>query len=138
MKLNLRLTFSSSMRKLSISNCVFKTFNSLAEQNMAINLVLRRFIQGAGTPSDCAPSFVAEALKRYYGCPSLGQPQPGMVAYRVEPSGFSSQLILNETIASIYSEKMGRRLHPSRNVLVTEGAREAIHSTLNALLTKGD
>lgn len=61
-----------------------------------------------------------------------------MTPYKVESIGSSSRLILNETIASIYSEKMGRRLHPSKNVMVTEGAREAIHGTLNALLTKGD
>lgn len=47
-------------------------------------------------------------------------------------------LPLNDTIASIYSQKLDLELSANRNVLVTSGAREALHATLNALLAEGD
>jgi aspartate/methionine/tyrosine aminotransferase len=45
---------------------------------------------------------------------------------------------LNDTLASIYSQRFQRQLFASKNVLVTSGARDGLHSTLNALLREGD
>lgn len=138
MKLH-RLSKSVASVKLVSPPCVFTAFNNLAEATGAINLVIYELIQGAGTPSCSPPEFITEAFQRYVS-PVKNHPSkfPWKPSFSFNLFSSMKRSSLNDSIASIYSSKYDRKLVADKNILVSSGARDALHCTLSAFLSKGD
>ena len=113
-----QFTDSRSQRIQSLDETVFTTFTRLALEHKAINL-------GQGFPDFNPPSFAIDAFQGAATGPHQYSPVPGEVA-------------LNDELALMYGDLLGRQLDPIRNVQVTVGATEALFAITQALINPGD
>jgi aspartate/methionine/tyrosine aminotransferase len=112
-------TTRTHARISGFGDSVFSRMSALARQHNAVNL-------GQGFPDFPGPSFVKEAAKRAIDA-DLNQ-------YAIS----SGAPRLKEQVAIDYSTALGREIDPSSEVVVANGATEAIFDAVQAFTGPGD
>jgi kynurenine--oxoglutarate transaminase/cysteine-S-conjugate beta-lyase/glutamine--phenylpyruvate transaminase len=98
---------------------VWHEFTPLANQHKAINL-------GQGFPDWAPPSFIKDALFRAV--------DDNLNAY----TRSAGHLSLCERLAADYTEKLGHKVNPLTDVVVTVGSTQALFSLMQGMLQEGD
>lgn len=111
--------FQPALRVRDFGATVFGEYTVLALQHNAVNL-------GQGFPNFAAPDFIKEAAQQAIAA-DLNQYARG-----------AGHLRLVQALAQTYSPLYDRELDPLREVLVTDGATEAIYATIQGLIDPGD
>lgn len=111
--------FVPATRVQGFGTTVFAEFTALANQVQAVNL-------GQGFPDFPAPDFIKEAAK-YAIDADLNQ-----------YTRSAGHLRLVQAISHVYGPLFGRSLDPMTEIVVTDGATEAIFATIQALVNPGD
>ena len=108
----------AARRVAGFGETVFARYSEVARQTGAVNL-------GQGFPDEPPAALVLEALREAAAGPQQYPPLPGLPA-------------LTEVLADTVGARLGRRLDPQGEVLVTVGATEGLFATLQALVDPGD
>ena len=108
----------AAQRVTVYAETVFATYSRLALETGAVNL-------GQGFPDEPPADLVLAALREAAAGPQQYPPLAGLPA-------------LSEVLADTVGARLGRRLDPQGEVLVTVGATEGLFASLQALVDPGD
>ena len=111
--------FRPANRVSTFTPTVFAEYTALAIEHNAVNL-------GQGFPNFPAPDFVKKAAQDAIGA-DLNQ-----------YTRSAGHLRLVKALAKVYSPLFNRDLNPLTEIVVTDGATEAIYATIQALIEPGD
>jgi len=111
--------FQPARRVQSFEPTVFAEYTALAIEHNAVNL-------GQGFPNFPAPDFVKEAA------------QEAIAADLNQYTRSAGHLRLVHALANVYSPLFDRTLDPLTEIVVTDGATEAIYASIQALVEPGD
>lgn len=112
-------SFRAAARVSTFTPTVFAEYTALAIEHNAVNL-------GQGFPNFPAPDFVKRAAQEAIGA-DLNQ-----------YTRSAGHLRLVHALANVYSPHFQRDLNPLTEIVVTDGATEAIYATIQALIEPGD
>ena len=112
-------TFAPAQRIRGFGTTVFAEFTVLANEHNAVNL-------GQGFPNFPAPAFIKEAA------------QHAVSADLNQYARSAGHVRLVDALAQTCGPLFGRELDPLRQIVVTNGATEAIFAAIQALIEPGD
>ncbi|MEZ4663058.1 MAG: aminotransferase class I/II-fold pyridoxal phosphate-dependent enzyme [Caldilineaceae bacterium] len=111
--------FRAATRVSTFTPTVFAEYTALCIEHNAVNL-------GQGFPNFPAPDFVKKAAQDAIGA-DLNQ-----------YTRSAGHLRLVKALANVFSPLFNRDLNPLTEIVVTDGATEAIYATIQALIEPGD